>query len=306
MTAKTPQSRRALVTGATGFVGAEVARALLASGWEVHALLRSGSAAGRLPVGARAQTYDGSTEAMVDVVGRAAPDVVFHLASLFVAEHRTADVVGLVESNVLLGTQLAEGMRVHGRTRLVNTGTAWQHFADEEYHPSDLYAATKQAFVDVLRYFEEAAGLDVITLELFDSYGPDDPRPKLMAALKRSALEGGPLALTDGTQQLDLVHVRDIARAYELAAARLLERSGRGHERFVVRTGAPVSLRELVDRFGAVVGRPLQAEWGVRPYRAREVMRPWSGGATLPGWRPEIGLDAGVRELLGLPAQPTR
>ena len=62
---------------------------------------------------------------MVGIVGAARPDVVFHLASTFVAEHSTEDVAALVESNLLLGTQLAEAMRVHGRTLLVNTGTAW-------------------------------------------------------------------------------------------------------------------------------------------------------------------------------------
>src|SRR5207247_1687541 len=98
---------------------------------------------------------------------------------------------------------------------------AWQHFGGEEYHPADLYAATKQAFVDVLRYFVEAAALEVVTLELYDSYGLDDARVKLMPALRRAALDGGRIALTDGRQQLDLVHVDDVVRAYEAAAERL-------------------------------------------------------------------------------------
>lgn len=294
--------RRALVTGATGFVGSRVARHLDDAGWDVYALVRAGSSPARLGEHARGLLHDGTTEGMVELVGGCRPDVVFHLASLFVAEHRTADVTPLVESNVLLGTQLAEAMRVHGLTRLVNTGTVWQHYQDEPYHPSCLYAATKQAFVDVLRYFGEAAGLTAITLELCDSYGPGDPRPKLMAALLRAARGGARLALTDGRQELDLVHVRDIARAYEVAAERLLSGAVRGHESYVVRTGAPVSVRGLVERFSEVSGRELQADWGARPYRAREVMRPWPGGQSLPGWRAEIELDQGIRELLDLPA----
>lgn len=282
-----------------------MARRLEAGGWEVHALLRPGSSAARLPEGARVHRHDGTTERMVEVVGAAAPDVVFHLASLFVAEHRTADVAGLVESNVLLGTQLAEAMRVHGRTRLVNTGTAWQHYRGEDDHPADLYAATKHAYADVLRYFVEAAGLAVVTLELFETYGPDDPRPKLVTALRRAALEGGRLTLNEGSQRLDLVHVEDVAAAYEAAAARLLAGSVQGHERYAVRSGAPVSIRELVELFRAVAGRPIDAEWGARPYRAREVMEPWTGGATLPGWRPRIALADGLRGLVD-PVGPSR
>ena len=183
-------TRRALVTGATGYIGGHLARHLAAHGWEVHALVRPSSAGGGLAAaGARVHEHDGTTERMAEIVGAAAPDVVFHLASLFMAEHRTADVTGLVEANLLLGTQLAEGMRLHGRTRLVNTGTVWQHYGDAEYDPTSLYAATKQAYVTLLKYYVEAAGLRVTTLELFDSYGPADPRPKLMGALTRAALE---------------------------------------------------------------------------------------------------------------------
>jgi nucleoside-diphosphate-sugar epimerase len=140
--------RRALITGATGFIGSHLARRLDASGWEVDAVLRSDSGAERLPHAARVHRHDGTTEGMVALVAAAQPDVVFHLASLFIAEHKTADVTRLIESNLLLGTQLAEAMRVHARTRLVNTGTVWQHYDDREYSPSSLYAATKQAFVD--------------------------------------------------------------------------------------------------------------------------------------------------------------
>ncbi len=291
--------RRALVTGATGFIGSHLVARLAADGWDVHALVRSGSR-GNLAVAARTvlHLHDGTTEGMAAIVGAAAPDVVFHLASLFIAETTLADVTGLVESNVLLGTQLAEAMRVHRRTLLVNTGTVWQHYRDEDYHPVSLYAATKQAYADILRFYVEAAGLQVITLELFESYGPADSRPKLMTALRRAALADTRPSLTDGRQELDFVHVRDIARAYAVAAERLLESAVRGHEVYMVRSGRARSVRELVALFGAARGRPLDAEWGARAYRAREMMRPWAGGETLPGWSPEVALEDGIRELL--------
>jgi nucleoside-diphosphate-sugar epimerase len=289
-------SRRALVTGATGFVGGHVARHLADSGWEVHAVVRPETKAGAFS-GTR-HTHDGTTEGMLAIVAVSRPDVVFHLASLFVAEHRVDQVAPLVASNLLLGTQLAEAMRAHGRTLLVNTGTAWQHFHAQEYEPVNLYAATKQAYLDLLRYYEEAAGMRVITLELYESYGPADPRPKLMTALVKAARQGGSLALTDGKQRLDLVHVKDIARAYARAAERLLAGEVKSSERWAVRTGQPRSVRELVELVGRAAGMPLEAQWGARAYRARELMEP-PERPVLPGWQAEIPLDMGVRELLG-------
>ncbi len=288
-------SQRALVTGASGFVGSHLTRHLAASGWEVIAVVRAGSSPAEIP--ATCHTHDGTTEGMVGIMGEARPDVVFHLASLFVAEHRTDQVATLVESNLLFGVQLAEAMRVHGRTRLVNTGTAWQHYQDEDYHPVNLYAATKQAYLELLRFFEEAAGLRVITLELYESYGPGDPRPKLMTALLRAVREGGRLSLTDGRQELDLVHVRDIARAYQRAAERLLDGGFSTSECWAVRTGEPRTVRELVELVGRAAGTRLDADWGARPYREREIMRP-PVRPTLPGWGAETALEAGVGELL--------
>ena len=289
--------RRALVTGATGFVGSHFTSHLGADGWEVHALVRGGSRR-VVPPTAAIYTHDDSTGGMLEIVGAARPDVVFHLAGAFVAEHAPEDVAALIESNLLLGTQLAEAMRVHGRTLLVNTGTAWQHYGNEDYNPVCLYAATKQAFVDLLRFYEEAVGLRVITLEIFESYGPGDPRPKLMGALSRVAREGGRLSMTEGDQQLELVHVRDIVRAYERAAERLLAGEVNGHESYALRSVEPHTVRDVVEFFGRVAGKPLEADWGAREYRVREVLKPWAGGQKLPGWNPDISLEDGIRELL--------
>ena len=72
-----------------------------------------------------------------------------------------------------------------------------------------LYAATKQAFTDLLVFYAEVEGLAVHTLELMDTYGPGDPRAKLIPFLLRAGAEGTTVEMTDGTQLIDLVHVDD-------------------------------------------------------------------------------------------------
>jgi nucleoside-diphosphate-sugar epimerase len=297
---------RALITGATGFVGSHVARHLGALGWDLHAVVRPHSRTGVLThAGVRAHTHDGTTGRMLEIVDEARPDVVFHLASNFLAEHASADVSGLIESNVHFGAQLAEAMAAHGVGRLVNTGTAWQHMHDAAFEPVCLYAATKQAFEAVLEYYVATGLLRVVTLKLFDTYGPLDPRPKLLAALRGAARDGRRLVMSEGEQLLDLVHVRDVVRAFEVAAARLLAGEVVGHERYGVSSGRVISLRDLVALYARVAGRPLDAQWGGRPYRAREVMKPWTTAPALPGWAPSVVLEAGMAELLELePLEP--
>src|SRR6185369_2293438 len=99
----------ALITGATGFVGSHLAEHLASQGWQVTLLVRPTA---KEPRSALRQfprfVFDGKTESLVDFMREKKPDVIFHLASLFRAGHVTAEVTPLVESNVLLGTQLLE------------------------------------------------------------------------------------------------------------------------------------------------------------------------------------------------------
>jgi nucleoside-diphosphate-sugar epimerase len=76
---------RALITGATGFIGTALTARLRAEGWEVHGLVRDDGLP--VPEGLIAHDLDGTTEGIAAVVAEVAPDVVFHLASLFLATH---------------------------------------------------------------------------------------------------------------------------------------------------------------------------------------------------------------------------
>jgi nucleoside-diphosphate-sugar epimerase len=291
----------ALITGATGFVGSHLTRRLAAEGWQTHIIVRPRSSQELLTSvrdQLRMHVHDGSTESMLQILAAARPDVVFHLASLFLASHTAADVRPLIESNVLFATQLVEAMTAHNVHALVNTGTAWQHYENAEYNPVCLYAATKQTFEAILRFYIETTQLKTITLTLFDTYGPRDPRPKLFSVLQRVARTQERLAMSPGEQLLDVVYIDDVVRAFLLAADRVQRGNTPQTETFAVSSGHPVSLRELVRTFEEVSGASLPIEWGKRPYRPREVMTPWTNGAPLPGWTPQIELREGIEMLL--------
>lgn len=286
------RQRIALVTGATGFVGSHIARRLVQEGWQVHILTRAGSTLptasefSQIPI----HVHDNTTKGMVSCVEQAKPDVVFHLASLFLSHHEAEDIKSLIQSNVLFGTQLLEAMQVNGVKSIINTGTSWQHYNNEDYNPVCLYAATKQAFEALLEYYVQACGIKAITLKLFDTYGPDDPRPKLFHLLNKAAASGAPLDMSSGKQLIDLVHIDDVVAAYLIAAQRLLDGQVTIHERYAVSSGQPLPLKELVQQYAAVSKKTIQVNWGGRPYRYREVMVPWNLGDAIEGWMPKIKL----------------
>ncbi|THC43807.1 NAD(P)-dependent oxidoreductase [Massilia sp. Mn16-1_5] len=299
--------RRALVTGASGFVGSHLARRLVEEGWEVHVLLRAGSSLAPLaPILDRLTLHrsSGATAELTEIVRAAAPDAVFHLAAVFLAQHKPEEIENLIEANILFPTRLLEAMAANGVRLLVNTGTAWQHFENRAYDPVNLYAATKQAFETLLAYYVNALGFSVATLALFDTYGPDDPRPKLMSALWKAAASGQALSMSGGEQLLDMVYIDDVVEAY-LATERFLRDAGPVQLHYGVSSGAPLRLKDLVAAFEAALGARVNVGWGERPYRPRETMQAWTDFTAPPGWQPRMPLAEGLRRSAppGFPTQ---
>ena len=290
-----------LVTGGTGFIGYHLCRELIAAGFDVTAIVRHQSdTAGLTSLGLiDIIPWSGSVDELVGCMHKRRPLVVYHLASQFLVEHRPEDLDKIVASNILFGLKLLEAMTAVGANALVNTGTSWQHYGQTvDYRPANLYAASKHAFEDLIAYYADASGLRTITLKLSDTYGPHDRRGKLISQLLRVAKEGGELDASPGEQELDLLHVDDVVRGYLLAGRRCLDLVPGRTETFALSGGDPITLRQLADLIGALSGTPLSIHWGGRPYRKREVMRPWSSGTPLPDWEPRVSLRNGLSELL--------
>jgi nucleoside-diphosphate-sugar epimerase len=290
-------SKRILVSGASGYIGSKLVARLVDLGAEVHILIRPQTSL-RLLDAVRdklgVHSYDGSTESIDRIVNASKPEVVFHLASLFLAQHNHTDIDALVSSNILLGLQLLEAMDRAKIRRLVNTGTSWQSYQDQEHNPVNLYAATKQAFEDLVRYYTEAKELRAVTLRLFDTYGEGDPRSKLLPLLKRATATGEILEMSPGKQKIDLVHVDDVIDCFIAAGTRLLHGDVTSSEIYAVSSLTPISLQELVTTVSRISGKPLNVKWGAKTYRPREVMQPWTYGKQLPGWTPKISLTDGL------------
>lgn len=280
-------SKVALISGVTGFVGSHLARRLVKDGWTVHAIIRSASKRDLIhdiESVIHFHIYDGCIASMQDILFKSRPNTIFHLASIFLSQHDPQEITNLIQSNVIFGTHLVEAAIENKCFNFINTGTSWQHYNDENYNPVNLYAATKQAFEDILRYYVESNGLKVITLKLFDTYGHNDPRPKLMNLLRLAAETGRTLKMSPGEQLIDLVHVDDVVEAF-CVANELIEREKAAMMKdYGVASGYPVSLKKIVADLEDDLGVKINVCWSGRPYRKREMMFTWKNYNILPGW----------------------
>lgn len=296
------ENKQILITGATGFVGYHLAKHLVENN-TVFCLVRTSSDLTKLEKLPKVKfiVYDGNLNTLLNKLNDIKFDLIYHLASLFIAEHKPEQIDDLVNSNIKFPTQLLEVLTNNQKqVKLINAGTAWQNYDESNYNPVCLYAATKQSFEDVIKYYHEARGLSCITLRLYDTYGPEDERKKLMWLLNNLRQTGDSLDMSCGEQKLNLVHIYDVVNAFVLAGNKLLDKDNYHdsiNEVYGVYTDHEYSLKEVVSIFEKINNCKLNINWGKKLYREREVMKPFYYYKLLTSWSEKIHLSEGIRNL---------
>ena len=211
--------------------------------------------------------------------------MVFHLAAAVITNNQPEQIPVLIQSNIQFYTEVLEAMCHCDTRQFVGTGTYWQNYNSTTYNPVDLYAATKEASEKILQYYVDAHHFRAITLRLFDVYGEDDKRPKLWNLLRDIAGTEKMIDVSPGEQYLDLVHISDVCTAYEAAFNLLDSDLSVKNEVYGVSTGELHTLKEIISFFQSVLGKTIHVNFGKRPYKEREVMKPMREYKILPNWQ---------------------
>jgi nucleoside-diphosphate-sugar epimerase len=309
-------SKRYVVTGCAGFIGANVTRLLLAAGhqvlgldnvndtydprlktWRLAALKRETSFEFHaLDIADRSLVREFFARASGTMNPFAA---VFHLASRAGVRPSVEDPWVYVDTNVTGSLNLLEACRAHKIPKYVLASTSSIYGAEcagpfredaEGSRPLSPYAASKKA-AEVMAYsYHVLHGLDVSVLRYFTVYGPAGrPDMSVFRFIRQIAREEPLLVFGDGSQQRDFTYVDDIARG-TVAAGRPL-----GYEIINLGGDRPVPLSQVIRLISEQIGREPRIEY--RPAHAADVPGTWadiSKAGRLLGWRPETSLEDGL------------
>ena len=297
--------RRALVTGGAGFIGSHVVEAFQAEGWEVLALddLSSGREA-NVPAQASLEQVDVvEPEPLTRAFGSFRPSVVCHLAaqaSVTVSVERPAYDLAV---NVHGTLNVCEAAREAGAP-LVYASTGGALYGDRAPFPTpetffpepqSPYGASKLGGELYVATWGRLHGQPNVALRLGNVYGPrQNPHGEagVVAIFSDLLLEGrGPTVYGHGEPTRDYVHVRDVARAFLLAA------SAGEPAVYNVGWGRETKVLELLDHLQRAAGTEVEPD--LQPLRAGELHRSALDSTRIAdelGWRPEIALADGLDE----------
>ncbi len=249
---------RVFVTGATGFIGSHLTRALVRQGCEVHALVRPQADTRRiadvLPSLRVVRGDLGSLERLTPSLGEIRPDACFHLAWYAVPGKylEAPENVEMLETSL----RLTRGLARTGCRTLIAAGTCFEYDTDFGYlsestptRPRSLYAAAKLALHLAASHWARVAGLRVVWPRLFYQFGPWEDERRLVPAVVLSLLRQQKFRTTAGGRIRDYLDVEDVAAALHS----LLDSSLEGPVN--VGSGRPVAVRDIARLIGDALGR---------------------------------------------------
>ncbi len=294
---------RILVTGAAGFIGAHVTRALLASGHEVAAMVRPKNPVWRLR-DVLGQLYVitgslGDADLLRSALDQFKLDACIHLA--WYAEpgkylHSPENLRSLTESLGLL----QEAIRA-GCGQIVMAGTCAEYDTDAGYlhedgktHPATLYAAAKLSCCLLGHQIASQSGIDFAWGRVFYPYGPQEDERRVIPALIHALGAGQYFPATAGEQVRDYLHVEDVASAF----CHLAEKRAAGI--FNISSGTPVTMRHVLETAATLTGRAELVKFGAVPYRDWEPRFICGNNERLKalGWKPRYSLLEGLQQTL--------
>ncbi len=296
-----------LVTGGAGFIGSNLAEALVRAGERVRIFddFSSGKRENLKSFAADVEVMEGDLRDM-DAVRRAVDGVtgIYHQAALRSVPRSVDNPLATNDVNITGTLQLLMAARDAGVERVVAASSSSVYGAnealpkreDQELLPVSPYAASKLAGEHYCRIFTRLYNLETVSLRYFNVFGarqdPDSQYAAVVPLFIQAGLDGVPLTVHgDGMQSRDFTYIDNVVQAN----LRAMEAPAAAGEAFNIACGSRYTLMDIVHAIERELGHPLTCRH--TPPRAGDVRHTLADIAKadrLLGFKPTIDFDEGM------------
>ena len=307
------KGRNVLVTGADGFIGSNLAKALVEQGADVTTIIRDIKKENNIDIlelRDKLNILHGNLINFSDcerAINEYEIDSCFHLAAQVVVGIANRSPLSTFESNIKGTWNLMEACRLSKTIKRIVVASSDKAYGQQEklpyteespllgYYP---YDASKACADILVRSYFKTYGLPVAITRNANTYGPGDMNAtRLIPDIIRALLKNeSPVIRSDGTPERDYMYVKDAVAAYLLLAEKLDDRKVKG-EAFNFGTGKPISVMELYRKIATLMGKDIKPK--VLGEAKNEIDRQYLSSEKarrILGWAPKYTLEQGLRE----------
>ncbi len=301
-------SKRFLVTGATGFIGAHLVRRLVSLEKEVHVLTRPESNRWRIAdILDKVHEHDADITdrtSVAEAIARIKPQIIYHCAT-YGACPGQHDIILSGEVNVMGTIHLVEAlMKVGGYDCLVNTGSSAEYgkkskpMSEQDHlEPNTAYGATKAGAALFCEAIARSKKQPILNLKLTSPYGPYDEATRLIPSVIRKCLTGQDPELSTGNESRSFFFVDDLMGLY----LKIPQASWAPGETVIAGPEQQYSVRDIARRIIRLTGAAVSPHFGALPPREFDTdfwMADISKVKRMFNWQPTTDIDEGLRRTI--------
>lgn len=212
--------KKLLLTGTSGFIGYNFLKYILSKNYYVIDILRTKNKNNKklqklkkkYPKNYKTIFFKENYQ-LQKKISKVKVDFFINFATFYKNSHSYDDIFSFVDSNVLFPTLIYDSI-YNKVKKIINFGTMMQYKDSTKFFSKNLYAATKSAFEIISDfYLLKNKNVNFYNLKLYESYGEDDYREKLVPTIIKNYKKNKVTKILSKTLELNIIHVDDIIKA---------------------------------------------------------------------------------------------
>ena len=288
-----------LITGAAGFIGANLTRKLIKTGNEINILIKEASNLWRInDIVSNCNVHKIDLKKVDDVrnvVKKINPELVYHCAGhgIYPSQKNSTEIFS---TNILGTFNLLNALNENNNLRrLVNLGS----FFEYSTNPIDPYTISKITQTKLVEHFFKEKKLPITTLRLFTPYGKFDSPGRLICDLMIALNRNKPLEIFSKHTKRDFIHIDDVIAALEVAS----QQPDIDGEIIDIGTGNEISVEEIVNLSNQLSDNNLIINWNDKKqhtiyYEPDQTIFLSRQNIQKLNWKPSTSLEVGLQKAM--------